>query len=136
MNEQNLQPGANATSFSGRTAADRARAREAGAKGHAEHRRRKLLRESIMEAADMVASLPDAERQAIIDQGCDPDDVTNRARFVAALWYMAGVASKDGNADRRLLMDTSGEMVSKMELQMTPAEYLAKVRERRANEQQ
>ena len=131
MNEQNLQPGANATSFSGRTAADRARAREAGAKGHAEHRRRKLLRESIMEAADMVAALSDAEKQALIEQGFNPDDVTNRARFVAALWAMAGVASKDGNADRRLLMDASGEMVTKMEMQMTPKEYLASVREMR-----
>ena len=136
MNEENLKPGANATTFRGRDAADRARARSAGAKGNEAKRQKKLLRESIMEAADMVATLTDAERQAIIDQGGDPDDVTYRARFVAALWYMAGVASKDGNADRRLLMDTSGEMVSKMELQMTPAEYLAKVRERRANEQQ
>lgn len=136
MNEQNLQHGANETTFRGRTAADRARAREAGAKGNEAKRMKKLLRESIMEAADMVAALTDAERQAIIDKGCDPNEVTNRARFVAALWYMAGVASKEGNADRRLLMDTSGEMVSKMELQMTPAEYLAKVRERRANEQQ
>lgn len=136
MNDENLIHGANATTFRGRDAADRARAREAGAKGNEAKRQKKLLRESIMEAADMVAALTDAERQAIIDQGCDPNEVTNRARFVAALWHMAGVASKDGNADRRLLMDTSGEMVSKMELQMTPAEYLAKVRERRANEQQ
>lgn len=92
---------------------------------------RKTLRESIMEAADMVAALSDKERQAIIEQGCNPDDVTNRARFVAALWAMAGVASKDGNADRRLLMDASGEMVTKMEMQMTPKEYLASVREMR-----
>lgn len=134
MNEENLIHGANATTFSGRTAADRARAREAGAKGHEAHRRRKLLRESIMEAADMVAKLTDAERQSIIEQGCDPNDVTNRARFVAALWVMAGVPTKDGNADRRLLMDASGEMVNKMELQMTPKEYLAQVRELRSND--
>lgn len=69
-----------------------------------------------MEAADMVATLTDAERQAIIDKGCDPNEVTNRARFVAALWHMAGVASKDGNADRRLLMDTSGEMTQKIDI--------------------
>lgn len=134
MNEENLIHGANATTFSGRTAADRARAREAGAKGHEAHRRRKLLRESIMEAADMVAKLTEAERQAIIEQGCDPNDVTNRARFVAALWVMAGVPTKDGNADRRLLMDASGELVNKMELQMTPKEYLAQVRKLRSND--
>lgn len=116
MNEENLIPGANATTFRGRDAADRARAREAGAKGNEAKKRKKLLRESIMEAADMVAKLSDEERQAIIKQGCNPDDVTNRARFVAALWAMAGVASKDGNADRRLLMDASGEMTQKIDI--------------------
>lgn len=134
MNDQNLIHGANETTFRGRDAADRARAREAGAKGNEAKKRKKLLRESIMEAADMVAKLTDAERQAIIEQGCDPNDVTNRARFVAALWAMAGVPTKDGNADRRLLMDASGEMVNKMELQMTPKEYLAQVRELRSND--
>lgn len=131
MNDENLIHGANATSFSGRSAAERARAREAGAKGREAQKRKKLLRESIMEAADMVATLTDAERRAIIEQGCNPDDVTNRARFVAALWAMAGVASKDGHADRRLILDASGEMVSKMEMHMTPKEYLASVREMR-----
>lgn len=107
----------------------------AGGKQRAENeKKKKLLRESIMEAADMVAALSDAERQAIINRGCDPNEVTNRARFVAALWYMAGVASKDGNADRRLLMDASGEMVTKMEMQMTPKEYLASVREMRKSD--
>lgn len=131
MNEENLIHGANATSFSGRDAADRARAREAGAKGIEAKKRKKLLRESIMEAADMVAMLTDAERQAIIEQGGDPNDATNRAMFVAALWHMARQKSKDGNADRRLIMDASGEMVSKLEMQMTPKEYLASVREMR-----
>ena len=132
MNNENLKKG-EATQF--RSGEEAARNGRNGGRASGEARlRRKLLRESIMEAADMVASLSDAERQAIIDKGCDPNEVTNRARFVAALWYMAGVASKDGNADRRLLMDTSGEMVTKMEMQMTPKEYLASVREmRKAN---
>lgn len=134
MNDENLVHGANETTFRGRDAADRARAREAGAKGNEAKRKKKLLRESIMEAADMVAALSDEEKQALIKQGCNPDDVTNRARFVAALWAMAGVASKDGNADRRLLMDASGEMVTKMEMQMTPKEYLASVREMRKSD--
>lgn len=134
MNDQNLIHGANETTFRGRDAADRARAREAGAKGNEAKKRKKLLRESIMEAADMVAKLTDAERKTIIEQGCDPNDVTNRARFVAALWAMAGVPTKDGNADRRLLMDASGEMTNKMEVQLSPYEYLAKVRELRENE--
>ena len=81
-----------------------------------------------MEAADMVATLTDAERQAIIDQGGDPDDVTNRVRCVAALWYMAGVASKDGNADRRLLMDISGEMTQKIDIGgETVEDFMSKV---------
>lgn len=108
----------------------------AGGKQRAENeKQKKLLRESIMEAADMVATLTDDERQAIIEKGCDPNDVTNRARFVAALWFMAGQPSKDGNSDRRLLMDASGEMTNKMEVQLSPFEYLAKVRELRENEQ-
>lgn len=134
MNEENLVHGANETTFRGRDAADRARAREAGAKGNEAKRRKKLLRESIMEAADMVAALSDSEKQALIEQGFNPNDVTNRARFVAALWAMAGKVSKDGSADRRLLMDALGEMTNKMEVQLSPYEYLAKVRELRENE--
>lgn len=108
----------------------------AGGKKRAENeKQKKLLRDSIMEAADMMATLTDEERRAIIENGCDPNEVTNRARFVAALWYMAGQYSKDGNADRRLLMDASGEMTNKMEVKMSPFEYLAKVRELRENEQ-
>ena len=118
MNEQNLQPGANATSFSGRDAADRARARDAGAKGNEAKRRKKLLRESIMEAADMVAALTDAERQAIIDQGGDPNELTNRAMFVAALWHMARQKTKDGTADRKLLMEVSGEMAQNVNVSL------------------
>ena len=129
MNDQNLIPN------SQRTPSElREMTRKGGIRSGEERRRRKSLRESIMEAADVVAALSDAERQAIIEQGYNPDDVTNRARFVAALWAMAGVASKDGNADRRLLLDASGEMVSKMEMQMTPKEYLASVREMRERE--
>lgn len=82
----------------------------------------------------MVAALSDAEKQALIEQGFNPDNVTNRARFVAALWAMAGNASKDGSADRRLLMDASGEMVAKLEMQMTPKEYLASVRAMRKSD--
>ena len=126
MNEQNLIPN------SQRTPSElRKMAQNGGIKSGEVRRHRKSLRESIMEAADMVAALSDAEKQALIEQGYNPDDVTNRARFVAALWAMAGVASKEGNADRRLLMDASGEMVTKMEMQMSPKEYLASVREMR-----
>ena len=79
-------------------------------------RQKKLLRESIMEAADMVAVMSDEEKKEIIARGVDPNDVTNRMRFVAALWTMAGKASKDGAQDRRLLMDASGEMTQKIDI--------------------
>lgn len=87
-------------------------AREAGARGGRAsveaRRRRKLLRESIMEAADMVAALTDEEKQRIIDAGGELP--TNREAFVAAIWHMARQNSKDGTADRKLLMEVSGEM--------------------------
>ena len=69
-----------------------------------------------MEAADMVAVMSDEEKKEIIARGVDPNDVTNRMRFVAALWTMAGKASKDGAQDRRLLMDASGEMTQKIDI--------------------
>lgn len=129
MNEQNLIPNSQRTPSELREMTHNGGIRSGEARRH-----RKSLRESIMEAADMVAALSDAEKQALIKQGFNPDDVTNRARFVAALWAMAGKVSKDGSADRRLLMDASGEMVTKMEMQMTPKEYLASVREMRKSD--
>lgn len=96
------------------------KAREAGAKGGRAsgeaRRRRKLLRESIMEAADIVATLTDDERQRIIDAG--GEEPTNREAFVAALWYMARQKTKDGTADRKLLMEVSGEMAQNVNVSL------------------
>lgn len=91
-------------------------AREGANASNEVQRQKKLLRESIMEAADMVAVMSDEEKQELLNRGVDPNDVTNRARFVAALWAMAGKVSKDGAQDRRLLMDTSGEMTQKIDI--------------------
>lgn len=95
-------------------------AREAGAKGGRAsgeaRRRRKLLRESIMEAADIVATLTDDERQRIIDAG--GEEPTNREAFVAALWYMARQKTKEGTADRKLLMEVSGEMAQNVNVSL------------------
>lgn len=95
-------------------------AREAGARGGRAsgeaRRRRKLLRESIMEAADIVATLTDDERQRIIDAGGEKP--TNREAFVAALWYMARQKTKDGTADRKLLMEVSGEMAQNVNVSL------------------
>ncbi len=91
-------------------------AREGANASNEVQRQKKLLRESIMEAADMVAVMSDEEKQKLIAHGVDPNDVTNRARFVAALWSMAGKVSKDGAQDRRLLMDASGEMTQKIDI--------------------
>lgn len=103
MNDENLIP----TQYKSGNEAREAGARGGRASGEA-RRRRKLLRESIMEAADIVATLTDDERQRIIDAG--GDEPTNREAFVAALWYMARQKTKDGTADRKLLMEVSGEM--------------------------
>lgn len=91
-------------------------AREGANASNEAQRQKKLLRESIMEAADMVAVMSDEEKQELLARGVDPNDVTNRARFVAALWSMAGKVSKDGAQDRRLLMDASGEMTQKIDI--------------------
>lgn len=80
------------------------------------NRRRKLLRESIMEAADVVATLTDDEKQRIIDAGGELP--TNRVLFVAALWHMARQKSKDGTADRKLLMEVSGEMAQNVNVSL------------------
>ena len=90
--------------------------REAGRASGETRRRRKLLRESIMEAADIVATLTDAERQRIIDAG--GEEPTNREAFVAALWYMARQKTKDGTADRKLLMEVSGEMAQNVNVSL------------------
>lgn len=113
MNEQNLIP------LNQRTKSkQREITRNGGIKSGEVRRKNKLLRESIMEAADMVAALTDAERQAIIDQGGDPNESTNRAMFVAALWHMARQKTKDGTADRKLLMEASGEMAQNVNVSL------------------
>lgn len=114
MNNENLKKG-EATRFkSGERAA--IEGRKGGLAFGENNRRRKLLRESIMEAADIVATLTDDERQRIIDAG--GEEPTNREAFVAALWYMARQNSKDGTADRKLLMEVSGEMAQNVNVSL------------------
>jgi hypothetical protein len=127
MNEQNLLHGNPSTQFkSGREAVESGRA--GGIASGISKREKKLLRESIMEAADMVAVMSDEEKQELITCGVNPNDVTNRSRFVAALWAMAGKVSKDGAQDRRLLMDASGEMTQKIDIgSETVEDFMEKV---------
>lgn len=114
MNNENLKKG-EATRFkSGERAAREGR--KGGLAFGENNRRRKLLRESIMEAADIVATFTDDEKQRIIDAGGKLP--TNREAFVAALWYMAHQNSKDGNADRKLLMEVSGEMAQNVNVSL------------------
>lgn len=111
MNNENLIPN------SQRTPSElREMTRKGGIASGEARRRRKLLRESIMEAADLVATLTDEERQRIIDAGSE--EPTNREAFVAALWYMARQNSKDGTADRKLLMEVSGEMAQNVNVSL------------------
>ena len=114
MNNENLKKG-EATQFrSGEEAARNGR--DGGRASGEARRRRKLLRESIMEAADMMATLTDAERQRIIEAG--GEEPTNREAFVAAIWYMARQKTKDGTADRKLLMEVSGEMAQNVNVSL------------------
>lgn len=114
MNNENLKKG-EATQF--RSGEEAARSGRDGGRASGEtRRRRKLLRESIMEAADIVATLTDDERQRIIDAGGELP--TNREAFVAALWHMARQNSKDGTADRKLLMEVSGEMAQNVNVSL------------------
>lgn len=114
MNNENLKKG-EATRFkSGERAA--IEGRKGGLAFGENNRRRKLLRESIMEAADLVATLTDEEKQRIIDAGGKLP--TNREAFVAALWHMARQNSKDGTADRKLLMEVSGEMAQNVNVSL------------------
>lgn len=114
MNDENLIPYQFTSDQSREEAAKNGRAGGI-AKGE-NNRRRKLLRESIMEAADMVATLTDEEKQRIVDAGGELP--TNRAAFVAALWHMARQNSKDGTADRKLLMEVSGEMAQNVNVSL------------------
>lgn len=114
MNNENLKKG-EATRFkSGERAA--IEGRKGGLAFGENNRRRKLLRESIMEAADLVATMTDEEKQRIIDAGGKLP--TNREAFVAALWHMARQNSKDGTADRKLLMEVSGEMAQNVNVSL------------------
>lgn len=111
MNDENLIP------LNQRTKSEQREIARAGGVANGEaRRRRKLLRESIMEAADIVATLTDDERQRIIDAG--GEEPTNREAFVAALWYMARQKTKDGTADRKLLMEVSGEMAQNVNVSL------------------
>ena len=114
MNDENLIP-YRYTSDQSREEAARNGQKGGVANGEA-RRRRKLLRESIMEAADLVATLTDEEKQRIIDAGGELP--TNREAFVAALWHMARQKTKDGTADRKLLMEVSGEMAQNVNVSL------------------
>ena len=134
MNNENLKKG-EATQFrSGEEAARNGR--DGGRASGEARRRRKLLRESIMEAADMMATLTDAERQRIIEAG--GEEPTNREAFVAAIWYMARQKTKDGTADRKLLMEVSGEMAQNVNVSLgdekTPQDWAREALESLGNE--
>lgn len=111
MNDENLIP------LNQRAKSEQREIARAGGVANGEaRRRRKLLRESIMEAADLVATLTDEEKHRIIDAGGELP--TNREAFVAALWHMARQKTKDGTADRKLLMEVSGEMAQNVNVSL------------------
>ena len=130
MNEQNLIP------FNERSESE---ARESGQKGgvkSGEVRREKAtFRLEYAALLDMFARMVDAELVKLKEEW-GLDKVTNRQCIVAASVELARRPTAAGTAERRLIYDNMGEMTNKMEVQLSPYEYLARVRELRENEQQ
>lgn len=128
MNEQNLIP------FNERSESE---VREMNAKGgvkSGEVRREKAtFRLEYSALLDMFARMGDAELVKLKEEW-GLDKVTNRQCIVAASVELARRPTAAGTAERRLIYDNMGEMTNKMEVQLSPYEYLAKVRELRENE--
>ena len=114
------------------------KARENGQKGgvkSGEVRREKAtFRLEYTALLDMFARMGDAELVQLKEEW-GLDKVTNRQCIVAASVELARRPTAAGTAERRLIYDNMGEMTNKMEVQLSPYEYLAKVRELRENEQ-
>lgn len=83
---------------------------------------------------DMFARMEDLELVKLKEEW-GLDKITNRQCIVAASVELARRPTAAGTAERRLIYDNMGEMTNKMEVQLSPYEYLAKVRELRENEQ-
>lgn len=129
MNEQNLIP------FNERTESEQREITQKGGLKSGEVRREKAtFRLEYSALLDMFARMGDAELVKLKEEW-GLDKVTNRQCIVAASVELARRPTAAGTAERRLIYDNMGEMVNKMEVQMTPYEYLAKVRELRENEQ-
>lgn len=128
MNEQNLIP------FNERTESEQREITQKGGLKSGEVRREKAtFRLEYTALLDMFARMGDAELVKLKEEW-GLDKVTNRQCIVAASVELARRPTAAGTAERRLIYDNMGEMTNKMEVQLSPYEYLAKVRELRENE--
>lgn len=128
MNEQNLIP------FNERTEIEQREITQKGGVKSGEVRREKAtFRLEYSALLDMFARMGDAELVKLKEEW-GLDKVTNRQCIVAASVELARRPTAAGTAERRLIYDNMGEMTNKMEVQLSPYEYLAKVRELRENE--
>lgn len=92
-------------------------AREGGRKGGVAsgeaRRRKKMMRDTIL---------------AALDGKMDGSELTNEQRIVVALLESALTKGKDGNADRRLLMDWLGEGKSTTAVEVSkPEDVMAEI---------
>lgn len=128
MNEQNLIP------FNERSESEVREMNAKGGRNSGEVRREKAtFRLEYTALLDMFARMGDSELVKLKEEW-GLDKVTNRQCIVAASVELARRPTAAGTAERRLIYDNMGEMTNKMEVQLSPYEYLAKVRELRENE--
>lgn len=104
MNEQNLIQNQQRTPSERRESA-----RRAGEASGKARREKSLMRTRIRAMLSELAVEHDGEKVVVLDE-------TNEERIVAALLHNAALATKDGTADRRLLMEWLGESSMKVEV--------------------
>jgi len=128
MNDENLIP------FNERSESEaRGNGHKGGLKSGEVRREKATFRLEYSALLDMFARMGDAELVKLKEEW-GLDKVTNRQCIVAASVELARRPTAAGTAERRLIYDNMGEMTNKMEVQLSPYEYLAKVRELRENE--
>lgn len=108
MNDENLIP------LNERAKSEQRAIQVAGGKANgAARRRKKMMRDTIL---------------AALDGKMDGSELTNEQRIVVALLESALTKGKDGNADRRLLMDWLGEGKSTTAVEVSkPEDVMAEI---------
>lgn len=106
MNDENLKKG-EATRF--KAGEKQARIASKGGKARAaQAAEKKEMRETIRLALDMLAPMRNEDITELLDEW-RKEPAKNREKIVSAMMIVAGTPTKEGTAERRLLMDWLGE---------------------------